>query len=422
MRMKMAAAALVVAPLLILQVVPAGAETPVRSGNAVFDGVVQLVLANFYAPGELERFRDAVGLTVTNLPDLASADSSVVTDAVDFVLGSLQTSHTARYTPDDVDYYELMDVFRFAVRDGVRRLFPPDGDVRYEGIGMATSRIDGATFATDVYDGSAADRAGLMAGDEILAVDGLPFSEIASFKDRTGKTVTLAVRRARNAEPIEVPVTVAKLQATRALLDGIANSAEIVERDGFRIGYLRLWSYTARETAEVIDRALAGPLAEADGLVLDLRCRWGGAPSDAADTFVGGAPDVTMVSRNRAADLANVRWRKPLVAIIDEGTRSGMEILAYGLKTNGVKMVGAKTAGAVVAGRGYMLPDDSLMILAVADVFVDGARLEGVGVAPDIAVPFDVRYAGGADPQREAAFAEMARNLSHTASPRVTTP
>ena len=59
-----------------------------------------------------------------------------------------------------------------------------------------------------------------------------------------------------------------------------------------------------------------------------------------------------------------------------------------------------------------MLPDDSLLIVAVADVYVDGVRLEDVGVAPDVTVPFDVRYAAGRDPQREAALDEMVRSLA----------
>jgi carboxyl-terminal processing protease len=71
----------------------------------------------------------------------------------------------------------------------------------------------------------------------------------------------------------------------------------------------------------------------------------------------------------------------------------------------------------VVAGRAFLLPDDSLLLLAVADVTVDGERLEGVGVAPNIAVPFDVRYAAGADPQLEAAAADLVRGLTLTAGP-----
>jgi len=51
-------------------------------------------------------------------------------------------------------------------------------------------------------------------------------------------------------------------------------------------------------------------------------------------------------------------------------------------------------------------------VLAVADVLVDGGRLEANPVEPDIEVPFDFRYAGGTDPQLDAALGEMAKRLS----------
>jgi carboxyl-terminal processing protease len=45
-----------------------------------------------------------------------------------------------------------------------------------------------------------------------------------------------------------------------------------------------------------------------------------------------------------------------------------------------------------------------LLYLAVADVFVDGKRLEGKGVTPDIQVSFTLAYAEGKDPQKEKAI------------------
>ena len=54
-----------------------------------------------------------------------------MTPAIDHILASLGASHTGRYTPDQLDYYELADVFRFAYRDRLRRLFPPDGEITY---------------------------------------------------------------------------------------------------------------------------------------------------------------------------------------------------------------------------------------------------------------------------------------------------
>ena len=56
--------------------------------------------------------------------------------------------------------------------------------------------------------------------------------------------------------------------------------------------------------------------------------------------------------------------------IIDNGTRSGMEILAYSLKKNGVLLVGEETAGDVLAAMGFLLPDDSLLELAVSDAVI----------------------------------------------------
>ncbi|MCB1501553.1 MAG: PDZ domain-containing protein [Bauldia sp.] len=388
------------------------ADPALRSGHPVFDRTVDLVLANFYRPSELDRFRDAVALTIESLPGLADAEPDVVDDAIDFALASLRTSHTARYPVGTVDYYELLDVFRFAVRDAVRRLYPPQGNVTYDGIGIATRAIDGATFVTDVYDGGPADGAGVMAGDEILWVNGKPFDPVDTFRGRTAASSVLTLRRTSHADPITVTVPVARLEPSESLVEATAASAEVIERDGHRIGYLRIWAYTEHDMKATIEAAIAGPLAGADALVLDLRDRWGGAPPDAADTFIGGAPDMTLAFRNGETEIAHARWRKPMVAIIDEGTRSGMEIFAYGLKAEGVTLVGMPTAGNVVAGRGFALPDDSLLIIAVADVHVDGARLEGAPVTPDVVVPFDVRYAAGRDPQREAAIATLVEGLA----------
>jgi C-terminal processing protease CtpA/Prc len=118
-----------------------------------------------------------------------------------------------------------------------------------------------------------------------------------------------------------------------------------------------------------------------------------------------------LIDRDGKVEVANARFHKPVVAIIDEGTRSGMEILAYALKKNGVPLVGAPTAGDVLAGTAFLLPDDSLLELAVEDVLVDGKRLEANPVTPDIAAPYALPYANGRDPQFDAAAAELIKRL-----------
>jgi carboxyl-terminal processing protease len=66
-------------------------------------------------------------------------------------------------------------------------------------------------------------------------------------------------------------------------------------------------------------------------------------------------------------------------------------------------VVGETTAGALLAGRAFLLADDSLLVVAVNDVKVNEVRVEGVGVSPTVNVPFDIRYAAGRDPQIDKA-------------------
>jgi carboxyl-terminal processing protease len=400
------AALLLLAPLAVSS---AFADSLTPAEMRVLDRTSALVERHFFSADLLPRFRDAVDELKA---ESAAGDAGSLDTTIDAALASLGMSHTGRYTPDEVDYYELADVFRYSIRRDARRLFPPEGEVAYEGIGIASKSIGGRMFVTDVYDGGPADDAGVLAGDEILSVNGEPFAEIASFSGKAGEIVQVALRRTEDSDPVITSVKVEKLQPEETFLEAISESIRVVERGGRRIGVVHLWMYTSDEVAGILARELGGGrLADVDGLILDLRSRWGGAPADAAEMFVGDSAPMTMTGRDGETRYVNTRWSKPIVAVIDEGSRSGMEILAYGLKANGIPLVGTTTAKAVVAGTAYLLPDDSLLLLAVSDVHVDGKRLEGRGVDPDIVVPFDVRYAAGADPQMDAAMAEMERLL-----------
>jgi C-terminal processing protease CtpA/Prc len=396
--------------------ISAEAAEPPRSGNRVFDRAVELVYKNFHDTAVLDRFTEAVKREIDDpqSPISAASPDARVDAAIDAAIASLEASHTGHFRPDTIDYFELADVFRYAIRDDLKRLFPPDGDVRYPGIGMVARQGNGLWFASDVYDGSPAARAGILVGDEIISVNGAPYREIISFRDKVGKSVEIKLRRRPGAEPIAVKVQVESLRPLPMFEKAIADSAAVFERDGRRIGYIRLWTLAARNSMGAVAEALArGKLKDADGLVLDLRGRWGGGSSDAAELFVGDTPPFRLIDRDGETMLANVRWNRPVVAIIDEGSRSGLEVFAYALKMNEIPLVGARTAGALLAGRAYLLPDDSLLEIAVSDAIIgDDVRLEGIGVQPDIPVPFSLPYAAGADPQREAAIEEMRRILA----------
>jgi len=391
------------------------ADDPPKSAHPVFDRVVDLVIENFYDVSALDRFRSAVKREIEDPGSPLTKDSpnARVDRAIDAILASLQASHTGRYKPNTIDYFELIDIFRFAVRRDMERLFPPRGEASYPGIGMVTSEENGTRFVTDVYDGSPADKAGILVGDEILSVDGAPYHEIKSFQEKVGQTVELQLRRAQGAAPTTVKVAVKRLRPLHTFAEAIKDSVMVIERGGRHIGYVRLWTLSSPEGMETVARELgAGRLKDVDGLVVDLRGRWGGGSSDAAELFVGDTPPFRLIPRKGDDILANVRWHRPVVAIIDEGTRSGLEVFAYALKANGIPLVGAQTAGALLAGRAYLLPDDSLLELAVLDAVLDeNERLEGRGITPDMPVAFVLPYAAGKDAQLAAAVQEMERIL-----------
>jgi carboxyl-terminal processing protease len=191
-------------------------------------------------------------------------------------------------------------------------------------------------------------------------------------------------------------------------LEAMKSSVEVIERGGKKIGYIHIWSYADDLYQRQLEQELSDRLSQVDGLVWDLRDGWGGAEPSYLNPFTAPALNITFTNRNGTKGRFDLPWKKPVVMLVNQGSRSGKEILAYGFRQFRVgKIVGSKTAGALLAGRAYIMRDGSLLYLAVADVSVNGERLEGKGVAPDIDVPFTVPYAQGSDPQKDRAIAAV---------------
>jgi carboxyl-terminal processing protease len=191
-------------------------------------------------------------------------------------------------------------------------------------------------------------------------------------------------------------------------------SIRVIEHQGALLGYVHVWSYAGEVYHELLREELTyGRLKDADGLILDLRDGWGGANPSYLNLFNRKVPVLSMGDRSGEWRAMDSQWRKPVVLLINGGTRSGKEALTYGFRKHELgKVVGARTAGAVTAGRPFLLKDGSLLFLAVADARVDGERLEGMGVAPDIEVVFPIEYAGGKDPQLEKAVKVLTEELN----------
>ncbi len=412
----------VLAFALVAAAAAAAASDTLPDRDAFLDAVAEHVRASFLDPelrgvdweAAVERARPAARAAGT-WEELASAANGA--------LAELATSHTRVLHPDEPAWYELLDLLRFPSVSGVRASRFPDGEVAYVGIGLFAEAVEERLFVRAIVDGGPAARSALQVGDEIVGVPretqaaaasgacgtaGLaPFEPVASFAGGAGKATALCVRAKAGGPLRAVEVVPATIRPREFLLDAVSASARTFERDGATVAYVRMWAYAGPDFHDRLTSALAAePLASADALVLDLRDGWGGADPRYLNLFNDRVPVLTSRDRDGDASVYDPQWRKPVVLLVDRTSRSGKELLAWGFRRYGYgPVVGERTAGAVTGGTLLPLPGDALLYLAVRSVEVDGATLEGAGVDPDVAVPFDLPYAGGADPRLEAALA-----------------
>ena len=378
-----------------------------QSQSNTFEQVWQTVNENFYDPNFNGVNWDDIKTRYKPLADQARSQTELA-QVINQMLSELNTSHTHFYTSEDPAYYQLLGIFSTLVSEFQQRLenLFPDGKPQYSGIGIFTEQQDNDTFVHAVLDGSPAAVSGLLVGDQLLSVEGQPFHPIKSFQDRAGQAVKLLVQRSPERQ-IELTVTPQMLDTTEMFLNAMAASIEVIAQDDKQIGYVHLWSYAGEQLHNQLQRELFyGPLKDVDSFILDLRDGWGGASASYLNMYTSRNLRITGTARNQPPSGSNSAWSKPVVMLVNGGSRSGKEILAYGFRKYGIgPVVGVKTAGAVVGGRPFLMDDGSVLYLAIVDIHLDNnQRLEGVGVEPDLEVPFTLAYAQGADPQKERAI------------------
>ncbi|MBD2461165.1 PDZ domain-containing protein [Oscillatoria sp. FACHB-1407] len=334
-----------------------------------------------------------------------------LTEVINQMLAELRTSHTHFYTSDEPEYYQILGIFLPRNPELQQQLENrlPNGKPQYSGIGIFTKQQNGGTFISAVLDGSPASEAGLLVGDRLLGIEGQPFHPIQSFAGKANQPVKLLAQRSpTSSSQHEVTVVPNMLDGTTMFLDAMKASVQVVEQAGRKIGYIHLWSYAGEQFQKQLEAELFyGRLKDVDSFVLDLREGWGGASASYLNLYTSRNIRLTGTARNRTPSTSSSAWSKPVVMLVNENSRSGKEILAYGFRKYGIgPVVGARTAGAVVQGNLFAMNDGSVLYLAIADVHLDeNQRIEGVGVKPDIEVPFSLDYAQGSDPQKERAIA-----------------
>jgi carboxyl-terminal processing protease len=321
----------------------------------------------------------------------AGGDDGAFALLVNEMLGKLNASHTWLFTPDDFEFAFLSALFRADVaqarnvRAGQQR---PTGRIVVGHIGAMTRPGNPAGPVAAVINGSPADLVGIRPGDVLVSVNGAPYRGLSQFARDGDQAVTLVYRRGDKTQTVRV-APVAE-QPIDALLRASQRSIAVWDLPGGKkAGYLRLWTMADGRFAELLEQTVRGPLHDTDGLILDLRDGFGGRAEGYADVFF--RPDVREWRRERNGKNGQTRatgYNKPLVVLVNGGTRSAKEMLAWTLQRSGrATLIGQNTAGAVLASQGQPIANGRFfLLLAVTDLTLDGERLEGRGVRPNTIV------------------------------------
>jgi carboxyl-terminal processing protease len=260
----------------------------------------------------------------------------------------------------------------------------------FEGIGAYIDVRDGQTVIVAPIEGSPAERAGILAGDVIVAVNGESTSGWGVDELRTavrgpkGTDVTLSVVHPGETDPVDVVITrdevIVPSVTWRMLPDDVA--------------LVRLSSFDDNAGNELRDALSAAQEQGARAVVLDLRNNPGGLLDQAIEVASQFLPRGTAVlieeSREGARETTTARGggvalELPLVVLINENSASSAEIVSGALQdAERAVLVGETTIGTGTVLTPFRLSDGSRLLLGTQQWLTpEGRLIRRQGIEPD---------------------------------------
>jgi carboxyl-terminal processing protease len=266
----------------------------------------------------------------------------------------------------------------------------------FGGLGIEVTMENELVKVITPIDDTPAARAGILAGDFISDIDGVPVR---------GLKLEQAVEKMRGAVKTPIKLTVIRQGADKPLditvvRDIIAVRAVKSRVEG-DVGYLRVISFTEK-TYDDLEKAIAKiksdvPADKLKGYVLDLRLNPGGLLDQAinvSDAFLergevvstrGRNPDETRRFNATPGDLTD---GKPVIVLVNGGSASASEIVAGALQDQRrATVVGTRSFGKGSVQTIIPLGDAGALRLTTALYYTpSGKSIQGTGIEPDIKV------------------------------------
>ena len=393
--------------------------------------LVVFLCAAFVA-GFAVRGNDALLSSLGFAPLLENGDSAAAKDKNAYNSLSARVSEVEdALANDSLDSYDLdtatmgvLDAFADTTEDPYLRYYDParysslmhDSSGSYSGVGVLFSEYNGLAYAVDVFDGSAAQAAGVRQGDFVVAVDGdrgqeWSMNEVTASLDRAeGDTVVVTWRRPAALEAEGGEEFTTTLACSKYDVKNVTTSLSGT------VGYIKVKQLT-QNSSSLVKQALADLGAQgALSFVLDIRDNPGGYLTQAVDLaslFVKSGAIVqieTKDGKSVKSATGSVATDKPLVVLVNENTAAAAEVLAAALQeSQRATLVGASTLG---KGSVQVVRDLSfggaLRYTAAYYLSPQGRSFDGVGVTPDVSV--GLGGDAGSDNQKNLAL-ETAQSL-----------
>ena len=265
----------------------------------------------------------------------------------------------------------------------------------FGGLGIVILTQEGVLVVQSVLPDSPAQKMGILAGDEILQIDGedtLNMSvddAVDRLRGDVGTAARLMLRRKGWPQPQEITVT-------RAVIHLQSVESRLLDNG---VGYARVKNFqrgTAEELREAVDALLESGSQAA--LVLDLRENPGGLLDEAVkvcDLFLQRGPAVITVTgaqhtRDERLVSGRGKFRHLALAVLVNGhSASASEVVAGTLKfAKRAIIMGEQSFGKASVQVPYEMGDAALK-LTVAKYLVQGdVDLHTVGITPDVGVQF----------------------------------
>lgn len=283
---------------------------------------------------------------------------------IDAMLNSLDP-YTVYYTENDIEDYRFMTT----------------GE--YGGIGATVNDINGKIIIADPYEGFAAYKAGLRAGDQIVGVnninvEGKKSDDIGSLlKGQAGTPLKLKIIKAGQTSPTEVSLNREEIKTKAVPYSGMLPNGET--------GYIKLISFTDNCSGEVKDALVTLKAKGCKNLILDLRGNLGGLLMEAVNivnfftekghevVFTKGKItewDKSYLSVNNPLDL-----QIPLVVLVDENSASASEIVSGALQDlDRAVILGQRTYGKGLVQQTKDLVYNAKIKYTVAKYYIPSGR------------------------------------------------